>query len=196
MVYPDNKFEIMINQQVERVGNLLEDFSPAVNPPKMIDDPKDIKPDDWVDEAQIQDPSAVKPEDWDENAPQMIPNMDVEKPEDWLEEEPDFVPNPNAVKPEDWDDEEDGIPFLIDFIGDFVPNLVPNPKCATTSGCGPWKRPNKSNPDFKGKWSAPMIDNAAYKGVWKPRQISNPEYFEDNHPSDFEKIVRITSILK
>lgn len=37
-----------------------------------------------------------------------------------------------AKKPEDWDDEEDG---------DWEPPMVPNPKCAEASGCGPWERP-------------------------------------------------------
>ena len=38
-VRPDNSFEIRINNQVEKAGNLLESFSPPVNPPKDIDDP-------------------------------------------------------------------------------------------------------------------------------------------------------------
>jgi hypothetical protein len=33
-------------------GSLLENFKPPVNPPKMIDDPEDKKPADWVDEAE------------------------------------------------------------------------------------------------------------------------------------------------
>jgi calnexin len=45
------------------------------------------------------------------------------------------------------------------------------------------------NPAYKGKWTAPLIDNPEYKGVWAPRKIANPNYFEDNSPSDFNKIV-------
>ena len=41
-------------------GSLLEDFSPAVNPPKEIDDPEDKKPEDWVDVKRIADPEATK----------------------------------------------------------------------------------------------------------------------------------------
>lgn len=37
-------------------------------------------------------------------------------------------------------------------------------------------------------YRAPMIDNPAYKGVWKPRKVANPAFFEDKHPSNFEKI--------
>lgn len=48
------------NGKVEQSGNLLEDFTPAVNPPKEIDDPEDVKPADWVDTKRIADPDAVK----------------------------------------------------------------------------------------------------------------------------------------
>jgi calnexin len=47
----------------------------------------------------------------------------------------------------------------------------------------------KKNPKYKGKWYPPQIDNPAYKGPWAPRKIPNPDYFEDLHPSYFEKIV-------
>jgi len=100
------------------------------------------------------------------------------KPDDWLEDESAEIADPEAVKPEDWDEEEDG---------DWIAASVPNPKCEN-NGCGPWVRPYISNPAYKGKWSAPLIDNPAYKGVWAPRKIANPEYFEDKHPSNFERI--------
>jgi hypothetical protein len=115
MVFPNNTFEILINQKMERKGNLLEDFAPPVNPPEYIDDPSDVKPEDWVDEAMIPDPLAVKPEDWDETAPFKIPDMDAVKPEPWYEDESDYIPDPNAVKPEDWDDEEDGTTQVLKF---------------------------------------------------------------------------------
>lgn len=57
---PDNTFEILINGESSTKGSLLEDFDPAVNPPKEIDDPKDKKPEDWVEQAKIPDPSAKK----------------------------------------------------------------------------------------------------------------------------------------
>ncbi|KAK8162700.1 calnexin [Phyllosticta citrichinensis] len=179
IVRPDQTFEIKINGESARNGSLLEDFTPAVNPPKEIDDPKDSKPDDWVEEAKIPDPEAKKPEDWDEDAPFEIEDAEAEKPEDWLDDEPSMVPDPEAEKPEDWDDEEDG---------DFIPPMVPNPKCDEVSGCGAWKRPIKKNPAYKGKWSAPLIDNPAYKGVWAPRKIANPDYFEDKTPANLEPI--------
>ena len=39
-------------------------MEPAINPPKEIDDPKDFKPSEWVDEEMIDDPEAKKPEGW------------------------------------------------------------------------------------------------------------------------------------
>lgn len=177
IVHPNNTYAIKIDDEEIKTGSLLEDFQPAVNPVAEIDDPKDTKPDSWVDLARIPDPEAKKPEDWDEDAPSEIVDEDATQPEDWLEEEPLTVPDPEAEKPEDWDDEEDG---------DWVPPTVPNPKCADVSGCGPWTKPMKSNPEYKGQWSAPFIDNPAYKGPWAPRRIKNPNFFEDKTPANFE----------
>jgi len=39
----DNNFEIYIDNNVVREGNLLDDFNPPFNPPKEIDDPTDKK---------------------------------------------------------------------------------------------------------------------------------------------------------
>ncbi|KAL2358161.1 calnexin [Cryomyces antarcticus] len=177
IVKPDQTFEIKIDGESIRNGSLLEDFTPAVNPDKEIDDPDEKKPADWVEEARIADPEATKPEDWDEEAPFEIVDEDATKPDDWLENEPTMIPDPEAEKPEDWDDEEDG---------DWIPPMVPNPKCDEASGCGPWEKPMIKNPAYKGKWSAPMIDNPAYKGVWAPQKIANPNYYEDNVPANFE----------
>ncbi|KAI5286046.1 hypothetical protein KEM54_000101 [Ascosphaera aggregata] len=177
VVRPDQTFEILIDGVSTKNGTLLQDFLPAVNPPKEIDDPNDSKPEDWVDEPRIPDPEAEKPADWDEDAPFEIPDEEAEQPEDWLEHEPTMIPDPEAEKPEDWDDEEDG---------DWIAPSVPNPKCGEVSGCGPWERPMIENPAYKGKWSAPLIENPAYKGPWAPRKIANPDFFEDLTPSNFE----------
>ncbi|KAF9283117.1 hypothetical protein BGZ68_005541 [Mortierella alpina] len=178
IVKPDQTFEIKINGDVASSGSLLESFQPPVNPPKEIDDPTDSKPAAWVEEAKIPDPKATKPEDWDEDAPARILDESATIPEDWLEDEQSEIPDPEAVKPEDWDDEEDG---------DWIAPSVPNPKCAS-NGCGKWVRPFISNPAYKGKWSAPFIDNPEYKGIWAARKIPNPEFFEDLHPSNFDRI--------
>ncbi|XP_043346834.1 calnexin isoform X5 [Dermochelys coriacea] len=44
---PDNSFEILVDQTVVNSGNLLNDVTPAVNPPREIEDPDDQKPEDW-----------------------------------------------------------------------------------------------------------------------------------------------------
>ncbi|KAI8823064.1 calreticulin [Fimicolochytrium jonesii] len=179
IVNPDQTFRILIDNEEVKKGSLLEDFTPAVNPPKEIDDPSDTKPADWVDEEKIVDPEATKPEDWDEEAPLEVVDEDAKKPADWLDNESTVIPDPETEKPEDWDDEEDG---------EWVAPSIPNPKCEKASGCGEWKRPMKRNPAYKGKWTAPLIDNPLYKGVWAPKKIANPNYFEDKTPSNFNKI--------
>eukprot|EP00619_Florenciella_sp_RCC1007_P001626 CAMPEP_0205908856 /NCGR_PEP_ID=MMETSP1325-20131115/3490_1 /ASSEMBLY_ACC=CAM_ASM_000708 /TAXON_ID=236786 /ORGANISM="Florenciella sp., Strain RCC1007" /LENGTH=379 /DNA_ID=CAMNT_0053275097 /DNA_START=18 /DNA_END=1157 /DNA_ORIENTATION=- len=179
VVKTDNSYEIYVDLDVKSKGSLLEDMSPPVNPSKVIDDPTDSKPTDWVDEKKIKDPDATKPDDWDEDAPKKIPDADATIPSDWLQDEPDNVPDPSAKMPSDWDEEEDG---------DWEAPLVPNPKCKKVSGCGEWTRPLIDNPDYKGKWSAPMIDNPDYKGEWKARQIENPNYFVDEKPHNMARI--------
>ncbi|KAK2738749.1 hypothetical protein FQN57_006916 [Myotisia sp. PD_48] len=177
IVKPDQSFQIRIDGESVKNGTLLEDFQPAVNPPKEIDDPKDAKPANWVDESTIPDPDAKKPEDWDEDAPFEIVDTEATKPEDWLDNEPLDIPDPEAQKPEDWEDEEDG---------EWIAPTIPNPKCEEVSGCGEWHTPMKRNPDFKGKWYPPNIENPAFKGPWAPRKIPNPDYFEDKKPANFE----------
>jgi hypothetical protein len=103
MFSPDQTFEILINDESARKGSLLEDFSPAVNPPSEIDDPEDFKPETWVDIAEIEDETASKPADWDEDAPVMIVDTSASKPADWLETESESIPDPEAEKPEEWD---------------------------------------------------------------------------------------------
>ena len=101
IVHPNNTVVIKLNGEQVKEANLLEDFTPSFNPEKEIDDPKDTKPDTWVDESRIADPAATKPEDWDEDAPYEITDESATIPEDWLESEPQSIPDPEAVKPEE-----------------------------------------------------------------------------------------------
>lgn len=101
---PDNTYEVLINGVSEKTGSLLEDFEPAVNPPKEISDPDDFKPSDWVDEAMIADPEAAKPEDWDEDAPFEILDEEVSKPEGWLDDEPLTIADPGEFGKASLDD--------------------------------------------------------------------------------------------
>lgn len=181
IVRPDNSFEILINGNSVKQGNLLQDFVPPVNPPKEIDDPTDTKPSDWVDDETMDDPDAVKPEDWDETQPEFIKDpAKINPPEGWLVDEPKFINDPEAQKPEDWDD---------DIHGEWEAPTIPNPKCEAAPGCGPYEAPLIKNELYKGKWNPPKIPNPAYKGQWKPRQIPNPNYFEDAHPHNFPEII-------
>ena len=179
IVREDNSFEILVNQVSLTKGNLLEDFKPSVNPEKIIEDPSDQKPTNWVDQVKIPDPQAKKPFDWDEDEPAMILDEDATKPSDWLEDEPDMISDPSESQPEDWDEETDGTWF---------PSSIPNPECIGRSGCGSWVPPLKDNPKYKGKWTRPLIDNPDYKGPWEARKIPNPNYFEDIQPYKFSKI--------
>lgn len=173
VVNPDNSFKIYIDQKEVNSGSLLEDMTPAVNPPKEIEDKDDKKPEDWDEREKIPDPDATKPDDWDEDAPAKIPDPDAEMPEGWLEDEPLYADDPDAERPEDWDEDMDG---------EWEPPKVENPKCNEAPGCGTWEPEDIPNPAYKGKWRAPLIANPAYKGIWKPRKIANPDFFEDLHP--------------
>lgn len=57
-LYPDNTFQVSLDKQYTQKGHLLEDFVPPVNPPKTIDDPNDVKPEDWDEREKIPDPDA------------------------------------------------------------------------------------------------------------------------------------------
>lgn len=71
----DNSYTIYIDGKNVNAGNLLKDMQPAINPPKEIEDPNSVKPEDWDEREKIQDPEATKPEDWDEDAPKEIPDL-------------------------------------------------------------------------------------------------------------------------
>ncbi|XP_076274124.1 calnexin-like isoform X1 [Rhynchophorus ferrugineus] len=173
LLNPDNSFEVQIDQKRVNWGSLLEDFTPAVNPPAEIEDPTDKKPEDWDEREKIPDPNAVKPDDWDEDAPAQIVDELAVMPSEWLENEPTHLPDPKAEKPADWDTDMDG---------EWEPPLIENPACADVPGCGPWEPPLVNNPAFKGKWRPPLIDNPNYRGKWRPRKIPNPDFFEDKQP--------------
>ncbi|XP_072519938.1 calnexin isoform X3 [Salminus brasiliensis] len=172
-VYPDNTFEILIDQTLVKKGSLLEDMDPPVVPPHEIEDPEDRKPTDWDDRSHIPDLTVTKPHDWDDEAPQLIPDPTAQRPAGWIEEGEPFVPDPEAQPPHDWSEDMDG---------EWEAPLIANPACAEAAGCGPWKPPMVPNPAYKGKWKAPMIDNPNYQGKWQPRMIPNPAYFEDPQP--------------
>jgi len=127
IVYPDQSYEVRIDNEKKESGKLVEDWK--FLPPKEIDDPNVQKPADWVEDKEINDPEDHKPEGWD----------DV----------PKEIPDPEAKKPEDWDDELDGeweaptIPNP-DYKGEWKAKKIPNPAYK-----GPWEHPQVANPDYK-----------------------------------------------
>ena len=88
-----------------------------------------------------------------------------------LPDAPSTIPDPAAQLPAGWDVEEDG---------EWEAPRVSNPACDAAPGCGPWERPTKPNPAYKGPWVAPRVPNPAYKGPWLPRRIPNPAVFHDD----------------
>jgi calnexin len=181
IVRPDNSVEILIDGNVVKQANLLTDFKPPVNPTRLIDDPDDKKPEDWVDDEEIDDPDAEKPEEWDDTQPEFLKDPTrFDPPPGWLVNEPKLIHDPDAVKPEEW----------VDSIhGEWEAPLVLNPLCENAPGCGPYEPPLLKNPDYKGRWKPPKIRNPAYKGPFRPRQIQNPNYYEDRHPHNFEPLI-------
>ncbi|EFJ41946.1 hypothetical protein VOLCADRAFT_77379 [Volvox carteri f. nagariensis] len=170
-LFPDHKYEILVDGSLRSSGGLMEPttLQPPLLPPLELPDLQDVKPADWVDVAQIPDPHAVKPSDWDDR--EMVEDDKATKPKGWLEHEPALINDPAARRPADWDEEEDG---------QWEPNQIPNPRCKV--GCGPWARPLKRNPAWKGAWKPPLIDNPEYKGPWVQRTLPNPDYFAEEEP--------------
>jgi calreticulin len=126
VVHPDNTYEVLFDEKSKAKGDLTEDWA---FPSKMIPDPEDEKPADWVDEKEIPDPDDVKPEGYDD-----IPAQ---------------VPDPDAEMPDDWDEEDDGEwePPMIDnpdFKGPWEPKMIPNPAYK-----GEWKAKRISNPKYR-----------------------------------------------
>jgi len=178
----DNSYEVLVDTNSLYSGSLLKDLIPSAQPPVQIADPSDKKPLDWDENEYIDDPTASKPDDWDEDQPTEVLDEDAVKPSDWLEDEEKLIDDPQAEKPVDWDEEIDGF---------YEARKIPNPQCEGKSGCGPWKKPMKKNPLYKGKWTAPRIKNPAYKGKWTPQLIENPNFYEANPYSQLEHVTAL-----
>ncbi len=126
IVRPDNTFEVLVDRASVKNGSLVTDFDMVL--PKMIDDPEDKKPENWVNEAEIPDPEDTKPEDWDQ---------------------PKTIVDEKAKKPDDWDEETDGeweAPMIDnpEYKGEWKAKMIPNPAYK-----GEWKAKQIPNPDYK-----------------------------------------------
>jgi calreticulin len=127
LIKPDNSFEVFIDQESVRSGNLDEAFDFLLA--KEIEDPAQSKPKDWVDDARIADPEDKKPAGYDDIAAE--------------------IADPEASKPEDWDNEEDGdweAPLIDnpEFKGNWKANMIDNPAYK-----GSWVHPMVPNPEYK-----------------------------------------------
>merc|ERR1711912_70127 len=103
--------------------------------PKVISDPDDKKPSDWVEDSMGDDP-------------------EDKKPDDWVTEK--RIVDAAAKKPDDWDDEEDGEwePPMIDnpeFKGEWSVKRISNPAYK-----GFWEAKKIDNPEYED-------DNTVYK---------------------------------
>merc|ERR1712226_1460218 len=61
-VKPDNTVTVAVDQEELYSGDMKEDWE--LLKPKIIPDPEDKKPGDWVDTSMMDDPEDAKPDDW------------------------------------------------------------------------------------------------------------------------------------
>merc|ERR1712185_96513 len=110
IVKPDNTVKVEIDQDEIYSGSMKDDWE--LLKPKIIPDPDDKKPGDWVDTSMMDDP-------------------EDKKPEDWVTEK--RIVDAEAKKPDDWDDEEDGdweapMKDNPDYKGDWEAKKIDNPE--------------------------------------------------------------------
>jgi len=123
---PDNTVRVEIDEEKIYEGSVKEDWE--VLKPKVISDPDDKKPSDWVEDSMMDDP-------------------EDKKPDDWVTEK--RIVDAAAKKPDDWDDEEDGEwePPMIDnpeYKGDWSVKRISNPAYK-----GFWEAKKIDNPEYE-----------------------------------------------
>jgi len=129
----DNTVKVDIDETEVYSGAMKDDWE--ILPAKVIADPDDKKPEDWVDTSMMDDVEDVKPEDW-VTEKRMV---DAE-----------------AKKPDDWDDEEDGeweapMKDNPEYKGDWKVKRISNPEYK-----GVWEAKKIDNPEY-------VDDDAVYK---------------------------------
>merc|ERR1711988_481442 len=132
-VKPDNTVTVAVDQEELYSGNMKDDWE--LLKPKIIPDPDDKKPGDWVDTSMMDDPEDAKPDDWV-----------TEK----------RIVDADAKKPDDWDDEEDGeweapMKDNPEYKGDWKAKRISNPAYK-----GFWEAKKVDNPEY-------VDDDAVYK---------------------------------
>jgi len=158
----DNTYEVQIDTVKAESGSLYDDWDFLL--PKKIKDPKESKPKDWVDDAQMPDPADVKPAGYDD-----IPAK---------------IPDAAAKMPEDWDVEEDG---------EWTAPQVDNPaykgpwkakQIANPAYKGPWVHPEIDNPDFKDDKEVHAVCNPCTHVGFELWQVKAGTIFDDIIVSD------------
>merc|ERR1711916_96775 len=91
----DNTYGIFIDGEEKQTGSIEDGWD--VLPPKMIKDPSESKPADWVDEEYIDD--AEVPEDWDEELDGEWESPMIDNPEYKGEWSPKRIENPDYKGP-------------------------------------------------------------------------------------------------
>merc|ERR1711990_1395851 len=124
-VKADNTVTVAVDEEELYSGNMKDDWE--LLKPKIIADPDDKKPGDWVDTSMMDDPEDAKPDDW-VTEKRMV---DAE-----------------AKKPDDWDDEEDGeweapMKDNPDYKGDWKAKRISNPEYK-----GVWEAKKIDNPEY------------------------------------------------
>lgn len=121
----DKTYSVLVDLEEVASGSLWDDWK---FPQKLIPDPNDKKPADWVDAKKIADPEDKKPDGWD----------DI----------PATIPDPDATMPADWDEEDDGeweAPKIKnpEYKGEWKPKMIDNPDYK-----GEWKAKEIENPEY------------------------------------------------
>jgi len=129
----DNTVKVEVDQTEIYAGNMKDDWEMLAA--KIIADPDDKKPEDWVDTSMMDDAEDAKPDDW-VTEKRMV---DAE-----------------AKKPDDWDDEEDGeweapMKDNAEYKGDWKAKRISNPEYV-----GVWEAKKIDNPEY-------VDDDAVYK---------------------------------
>jgi len=122
---PDNTVIVEVDQEELYKGSLKEDWE--VLKAKVINDPDDKKPSDWIDTSMMDDPEDKKPDVW----------ADEKR-----------IVDDEAKKPDDWDDEEDGeweapMKDNPDFKGEWKAKRISNPEYI-----GVWEAKKIDNPEY------------------------------------------------
>lgn len=125
--YSDNTYSLFVDGVYRWRSKIENDWK--LLPPPLLDDPTDVKPDNWVDSAVMEDTNWMKPADWDDSQPALIRD-------------------PNSKAPPEYDEVLHGpwrAPWIRnpEFRGIWHTRKIPNPDYK-----GPWHPRRIPNPEY------------------------------------------------